>query len=130
MIYTQQFTDLWLIYPRRSGGNPKPKAFKAFNARIKEKVPYEEIRDGLRRYSEFCKQTCILNTPYVMQAATFFSANTESWCEEWSIPEPETKKTANQKEWPPNFDPSRQCGGGESVDACKIRAWREYERRS
>ena len=33
-----------------------------------------------------------------------------------------------QKGWPPNFDPSRQCGGGESVEACKIRAWRTHER--
>ena len=95
--YSDEFTALWKEYPSRAGGNPKPKAFKAFNARIKEKVPYEEIRDGLRRYSEFCKQTGILNTPYVMQAATFFSANTESWCEEWEIPKAEVKETIEQK---------------------------------
>jgi len=95
--YTEEFERLWVQYPKRAGGNPKPKAFKAFTARLKEKVDYSELEAGLRRYSEFCKQTGILNTPYVMQASTFFSANTESWTEEWEIPQKEVKETIEQQ---------------------------------
>lgn len=97
MNYSEDFEQLWKIYPRRSGGNPKPKAFKAFTARLKEKVGLSELEAGLRRYYNFCKQTGILQTPYVMQASTFFSANTESWDEPWEIPKPEVKETIDQK---------------------------------
>jgi hypothetical protein len=38
------------------------------------------------------------------------------------------KENKVQKDWPPNFDPSRQCSSGESVEACKTRAWREHIR--
>lgn len=45
------------------------------------------------------------------------------------------KKVANnngigaEKGYPPNFDPSKQCNSHESYETCKLRAWREYERR-
>ena len=46
------------------------------------------------------------------------------------------KKTGKSKsafekskaEFPPKFEPSRDCRTGESLEACKIRAWRQYER--
>ena len=38
------------------------------------------------------------------------------------------KAISTQKDFPPNFDPSRQCSSGESMESCKIRAWREHER--
>ena len=95
--YTEDFNQLWKIYPMRAGGNPKPKAFKAFTARLKEKVPYSYLQAGLLRYYNFCKETGILNTPYVLQAATFFSANSEAWTEDWEIPKPEVKETIEQK---------------------------------
>ena len=44
-------------------------------------------------------------------------------------PKASVKSIGSQKGWPPNFDPSSQCNGGESMEACKIRSWREYERR-
>jgi hypothetical protein len=127
MNYTEDFEQLWKIYPKRAGSNPKPKAFKAFNARLKEKVLYSDLQAGLLRYYNFCKQTGILRTSYVMQAATFFSANSEAWLETWELPKQEEKKEP-QKDWPPGFDPTRQCGGGESVEACRTRAWRNHER--
>lgn len=97
MNYTEDFEQLWKKYPRRAGGNPKPRAFKAFTARLKEKVLYSELEAGLSRYSNYCKQTGILSTPFVMQAASFFSANTESWCEEWELPKVEVKESIEQK---------------------------------
>ena len=97
MEYTNDFEQLWKIYPKRAGGNPKPRAFKAFAARLKEKVLYSDLQAGVLRYYSYCKQTGILQSAYVMQAATFFSANTESWTEDWLIPEKEIKETTEQK---------------------------------
>ena len=97
MNYTEDFNQLWKIYPKRCGGNPKPRAFKAFTARLKEKVLYSDLQAGLLRYYNYCNQTGILRTSYVMQAATFFSANTESWCEDWELPKVEVKETLEQK---------------------------------
>jgi len=115
--YTDEFSALWLTYPKRAGGNPKPKAFKAYTARLKEKVLYSDLESGLRRYSKFCKETGILNTPYVLQAATFFSANSESWCESWDVPKPEVKETNEQKGIRLNM-PAKI---GESMDAWQLR---------
>lgn len=97
MKYTYDFEQLWAIYPKRSGGNPKPKAYKAFTARLKEKVLYSDLQAGLLRYYNFCKQTGILNTAFVMQAATFFGVNNEAWTEEWVVPQKEVKETIEQK---------------------------------
>ena len=38
------------------------------------------------------------------------------------------KEPTIKKDWPPGFDPSRQCSSGESLEACKTRAWREHLR--
>ena len=97
MNYSDEFESLWKIYPKRAGGNPKPRAFKQFTARLKEKVPYSELQAGLERYYVFCKHTGLLNTPYVLQAATFFGANNESWCEGWELPKAEIKESNEQK---------------------------------
>lgn len=95
--YTEDFEQLWGIYPKRAGNNPKPKAFKAFTARLKEKVLYSDLQAGLLRYYIFCKDTGILNSSYVMHASTFFSANTEAWEEPWDIPKKEVKESIDQK---------------------------------
>lgn len=95
--YTEDFERVWRILPKRCGGNPKPRAFKAFAARLKEKVLLSELEAGARRYYNYCKQSGLLRTSYVMQAATFFSANTESWREDWELPKVEVKETLEQK---------------------------------
>lgn len=66
------FDETWSLYPKRSGGNPKAAAKKAWNARIKDGHSPETIKSGVERYALFCKVTNKLNTQYVMQAATFF----------------------------------------------------------
>lgn len=95
--YSKDFEKVWLIRPNRAGGDPKPRAFKAFTARRKEKVHYSDLLAGMLRYYNFCKETGILGTSYVMQAATFFSANTEAWTEDWEAPIKEVKETIEQK---------------------------------
>jgi len=117
MNYSDDFEMLWKIYPARSGGRKKPLAFKAFTARLKEKVLYSDLQAGVLRYYAYCKGMGMLNTPFVMQASTFFSVNTESWDEPWELPEKEVKETAEQKGKRLNI-PARP---GESYD--------EWERR-
>jgi hypothetical protein len=47
----------------------------------------------------------------------------------WAKRDNEIKKPISaQKDFPTGFDPSRNCGAGESLESCKIRAWREHER--
>lgn len=35
---------------------------------------------------------------------------------------------SQKPEFPPDFDPSKDCRQGEQLDACKIRAWRQHKR--
>ena len=50
----------------------------------------------------------------------------------WEKKAKEVKKNDNglgaNKDFPPNFDPSRQCGAGESIEKCRNRAWQIHER--
>jgi len=88
--YTQEFNDLWDLKPKRGGGNPKIKAFKAYNTRIKQGYEHAEIKAGLIRYATFCDKTAKIGSEYVMQMATFFGLN-ECWLEDWDVPVEFTK---------------------------------------
>ena len=80
-----QFAELWKIYPKRSGSNPKNKAFSAFSARLKENNSLAEIRAGLERYAAWCKTTNKIGTETVMQAQRFFGPGRE-WENDWGAP--------------------------------------------
>ncbi|AAQ54960.1 putative DNA replication protein [Burkholderia phage Bcep22] len=67
-----EFEQAWSLYPPRAGGNSKPDALKAWNARIAAGVESARMLDGTQRYAAFCKATNKINTEYVKQAATFF----------------------------------------------------------
>lgn len=97
MNYTEEFEMLWKEYPPRAGGRKKPLAFKAFSARLNERVLYSDLQSGVLRYYAYCKGMGMLNTPFVMQASTFFSVNTESWTEDWELPKAEIKESIEQK---------------------------------
>ena len=81
--YTPEFEVAWQNYPKRAGGNPKPKAFKAWSARIKQGVATGAIVNGVLRYATYCSATGKLNTEYVMQAATFFGPD-DHYLDPWS----------------------------------------------
>lgn len=85
MEYPEEFERLWSIYPKRCGGNPKIKAFKAYKARLKDGYSYESILNGLTLYAEFCRKTGRINSEYVLQAATFFGPD-ERFLDDWRIP--------------------------------------------
>ena len=130
MTYPDKFEQLWLLRPQRAGNNPKRKAYNAYNARLREGHTHQDIIEGLKRYVTFCNVSDTLGTPYVMHMSTFLGPD-ENFLEDWTPPKPEVKKDiGSQQGYPPGFDPSRQCSGGESVEQCKLRAWREYERKT
>ena len=80
--YTPEFEKAWGLYPTRSGGNPKRRAFKAWCARIQEGRTAEQLIDGVRRYAAYCKAQGKTGTEYVKQAATFFGPD-EEFNEAW-----------------------------------------------
>lgn len=92
MTYPEDFETLWKIYPKRVGGNSKRKAYRAYQARVREGYELmcyvfdDNIRAGLRRYKAFCEATGKIGTEYVMQAATFFGPD-EHFLEDWDLPE-------------------------------------------
>ena len=82
--YSKEFEQAWGLYPKRSGGNPKNRAYKAWCARIKAGASVEEIIEGVGRYSRYCEKTGKINTELVKQAATFFGPD-ESYLEDWVV---------------------------------------------
>ncbi|MFP2239927.1 hypothetical protein ACLEX4_15540 [Pseudescherichia vulneris] len=83
--YPTEFEEVWLVYPKRAGGNSKSEAFKAWKARIKSGVAQQEILNGVLRYAAYVVGTGKLNTQYVKQAATFFGPSNH-YEDEWNIP--------------------------------------------
>lgn len=88
--YSREFESLWITYPKRAGGNPKPKAYKAYQARIKEGYTHAEIMAGLMRYRAYCEKTAVIGSEFVMQAATFFGPD-ERFLEPYDLPKPKPK---------------------------------------
>lgn len=80
--YSPEFELAWQAYPKRSGGNPKNSAYKAWNARLREGVKPESMLEGVKRYATFVQTTGNVGTQYVKQASTFFGPDRhfeESW---------------------------------------------------
>jgi hypothetical protein len=82
---SDDFEIAWSLYPARSGGNSKSKAFKAWSARIADGTPVEDLMAGVMRYADYIRATDRLNTEYVKQAATFFGPD-RHFAEKWTAP--------------------------------------------
>jgi hypothetical protein len=80
-----EFSDLQLIYPKRSGANPWDRALRACTARLKSGSTWSEMLEGARRYQAYCRQTLKIGTEFVMQAATFFGPS-RHFAEPWDLP--------------------------------------------
>lgn len=83
--YSSEFETAWQAYPKRAGGNPKPSAYKAWNARLHEGVTPETLLAGVKRYAAFVVATGKLGSEYVKQAATFFGPD-RHFEETWQAP--------------------------------------------
>lgn len=85
--YPPAFERLWEIRPRRAGNDPKPRAYRAWKARIDEgKVTEEQARAKVQEYARFCEATGKIGTETVMQLASFFGPQTEGYLQEWVPP--------------------------------------------
>lgn len=69
------FEIAWKAYPRRPN-NPKAKALKAWNARLREGVEARDMLAGVDRYARFCAAELasgrMTSNRFIKQAATFF----------------------------------------------------------
>ncbi len=83
--YPEDFENAWGKYPKRAGGNPKIKAYKAWQKRLKAGYTAKEMTAGVERYAEMCRATGKINTEFVMQAATFFGPD-ENFLEDYPLP--------------------------------------------
>ena len=134
--YPAFFENAWIRYPNRAGSNPKPRAFKAWKARIKSGESQEAILEGVLRYAAFCKATGKLSTEYVMQAATFFGPD-KRYAEPWTFPIVRPKLTA-QRSGPTSDSETIALGRkhkiearpGESMDQYRTRLNREIDARA
>ena len=84
--YPPEFEEVWEIYPKREGSNPKKAAFKAWAARVREEVPHSDLLDAATQYRQFCDTKATTGSPYVMQGATFFGPN-ERWNQDFTVDE-------------------------------------------
>jgi len=100
--YSNEFEQAWQAYPKRSGGNNKLSAFKAWNARIKQGVKPETMLEGVKRYAAFMASEGKIGTSFVKQAATFFGPDKhfdEAWLVETPANRPSTRQEQSRYEW-------------------------------
>lgn len=83
--YSPEFEEAWQAYPKRAGGNPKPSAWKAWSARIREGVKPADMLAGIHRYASYVTATGKANSEYVKQASTFFGPD-HHFAESWTAP--------------------------------------------
>lgn len=100
--YSPAFEEAWRAYPKRSGGNNKLSAFKAWNARIKQGVKPEAMLEGVKRYAAFMVSEGKIGTSFVKQAATFFGPDKhfdEAWLVETTANKAPTRQDQSRYEW-------------------------------
>lgn len=90
--YPPEFEAAWAAYPRRSGDNPKRKAFECWSARRKEGTDPAELLAAVGRYADWCEGTGKVDTETVMQAKRFFGPD-KPFLNSWELP----KEVANGK---------------------------------
>ncbi|AYL42275.1 hypothetical protein CUC45_08285 [Citrobacter freundii] len=84
-LKTHMFETAWIVYPKRSGSNPKKHAMECWNARVAEGISPEQMILGTQRYRAFCDHEKITGTKFVMQAQRFFGTGRE-FENDWSVP--------------------------------------------
>jgi len=79
------FSECWAAYPKRSGGNSRREAEKAYRARLKEGASPADLLAGVQRYSAHVRATGKEGTEFVKQASRFFGRG-EHWNEQYDLP--------------------------------------------
>ena len=76
------FDEAWTIYPKRTGGNSRADAERAWRAAMNRGADPKEMLAGTRRYRDYVEADGTVGTKYVKQAATFYGPG-EHWAEDW-----------------------------------------------
>lgn len=84
-VTSPEFEALWRLYPRRAGGNPRGRAWKAFRARVADGHTATDILRGVERYARWCRATDKVGSELVQQAATFLGPDC-GFSEDWGLP--------------------------------------------
>jgi len=81
---SEAFERCMVVYPKRSGGNPRKAAEKAFNARLAAGDSADDLYLATVNYHKDADEKGKTGTQYVMRASTFYGPN-EEWREflEW-----------------------------------------------
>jgi uncharacterized protein YdaU (DUF1376 family) len=83
--------DMWKkfgeLYPKRHGPDPSDAARKRAEVLLKNGVQWNDIMEGVRRYSIYCKRTAIAGTQFVKQKQFFLSADKALWTETYEEPQ-------------------------------------------
>lgn len=79
------FEECWDAYPKRSGGNSRKEAEKAYRARLKAGVSPADMLSGVQRYAAHISATGKVGTTFVKKAATFFGPD-EHWKDSFDLP--------------------------------------------
>ena len=136
IVYSAEFLEVWEMYPKRSGSNPKRKAYSAYNARVDypdEATFQAELTDiyhGVKRYARFCKEANV-QPQYILQTATFLGPD-KRYLEDWTIPtQAETMPKSNDElvAWSANKG-FRSPQPGESFDTYRravTQLYRQHE---
>lgn len=77
-IYMSEFESLWEIYPNKKG---KDVAIKKYLLARKQGATYEEVRQGLESYIDYCNKNN-LNIQYIKHGSTWFSQ--KSWKDDYN----------------------------------------------
>lgn len=96
--YTREFEMAFAALPKRAGSNSKKDAYKHWQARIKEGVPYATMIVGAERYATFIRATGKEGTEYVLTASTFFGRS-KRYEEEFALPRKPTQQPAPPTDW-------------------------------
>ena len=88
-IYMSEFESLWEIYPNKKG---KDVAIKKYLLARKQGATYEEVRQGLESYIDYCNKNN-LNIQYIKHGSTWFSQ--KSWKDDYKS----NLKEQNTPDW-------------------------------
>jgi hypothetical protein len=72
-VFEQNFATIKDVYPMRDGAQRWAEAKRAVNARRHKGVTWQAMISACVKYRKWCEFRGYLGTPYVQQAATFFS---------------------------------------------------------
>lgn len=97
-VYSPEFEELWSIYPKRQGSNPKQSASIAVQARLRAGETFSVLREGTIAYRAYCDAKGDTGGEYVMQAVRFYGRNQE-YLQDWTPPAPKAATPKTDQEW-------------------------------